>query len=79
MARLPALGDAELPESFREPVRETEAAGGDGTVLRVLAHQPELFDRYFQFYYPSHDGGVVSPALKELARLRIAQHNDCFT
>jgi hypothetical protein len=38
-----------------------------------------MFDRYFAFYYPAHQGGLVEPELKELVRLKIARLNDCFT
>jgi hypothetical protein len=38
-----------------------------------------MFDEYFRFYYPAHEGGIVEPELKELVRLKIARLNDCFT
>ena len=40
---------------------------------------PELFERFFAFFRPTHEGGVVPSRIKELARLKIAQLNDCNT
>jgi len=40
---------------------------------------PDLFDRYFAFFRPGHQEGVVPSRIKELARLKIAALNDCDT
>ena len=40
---------------------------------------PELFGRYFSFFRPGHEEGVVPTRTKELARLKIAALNDCDT
>ena len=79
MARIRLMEDAELSPATRDRVQATEAAGSDASGLRAFAHLPELFDRYFEFYYPNHQGGCVEADLKELVRLKIARLNDCFT
>ena len=79
MARIRLMDDGELSAAALERVRATEAAGADASVLRAIAHRPEMFERYFEFYYPAHQGGCVEPDLKELVRLKIARLNDCFT
>ncbi len=79
MARIRLLPDEELPETTRQQVEATEAAGADASVLRGLAQHQSFFDSYFKFYYPAHNGGLLEPALKELVRLKIARLNDCFT
>ena len=79
MARIELLNDADLPADRLEQIRAVEASGADASVLRAVAHRPEMFDAYFNFYYPAHQGGLVEPALKELVRLKIARLNDCFT
>jgi alkylhydroperoxidase family enzyme len=79
MARIRLFDDAELDAESRTRVQAVEAAGADASVLRALAHRQDMFDRYFQFYYPAHQSGTVEPALKELVRLKIARLNDCFT
>jgi AhpD family alkylhydroperoxidase len=47
--------------------------------MNPLDAAPELFDRYFAFFRPTHTQGIVPPRLKELARLRIAVLNGCNT
>ena len=79
MARIRLLGDEEVSAERRAQIHQVEYAGGDASVLRAVAHLPEMFDAYFAFYYPAHQGGLVEPDLKELVRLKIARLNDCFT
>lgn len=79
MSRIELLEDEALPPDALAQVRQVEANGGDASVLRAVAHLPELFNAYFAFYYPAHQGGLVEPELKELVRLKIARLNDCFT
>ena len=79
MSRLSVLTNDQLPESLGKQAAAAEANGADATVLRVMGHRPEMVEAYFNFYYPLHNGGVVSPALKEMVRLRIAELNQCLT
>ncbi len=79
MARIRLLPDPQLPEATQARVHAVEAAGGDASVLRALAHRPDMFAKYFEFYSPAHESGVVEPDLKELVRLKIARLNDCST
>ena len=79
MSNIRLLDDAELTPATLARVRAVEAAGADASVLRAVAHRQEMFDTYFQFYYPAHQGGLVPPALKELVRLKVARLNDCAT
>ena len=79
MARITLVEDVDLPTEKREQINAIEAAGGDASPLRAMALRPDMFDAYNAFYYPSHQGGIVEPDLKELVRLKIARLNDCFT
>jgi hypothetical protein len=79
MPRLPPVPRDLLPERFRKLVDEDVAAGRDPAMNSVLAHLPHFFERYFAFYYPAHEQGVVPARIKELARLRIARLNACPT
>ncbi|MCP5179657.1 MAG: hypothetical protein H6993_12860 [Pseudomonadales bacterium] len=79
MSRIRLLENDELSSEARARVTAAEAAGADASVLRAVGHRQEMFDRYFSFYYPAHQGGLVEPELKELVRLKIARLNDCFT
>jgi hypothetical protein len=77
--RIPPLPREELPEAFRKLVEADLAGGRDPDMNAVLAHHPDFFARYFEFYYPAHEQGVVPTRIKELARLRIARLNACPT
>ena len=79
MARIGLMTDEELPAAQLQQIQQIESAGGDASVLRATAHRPDMFEQYFSFYYPTHQGGIVEPELKELVRLKIARLNDCFT
>ena len=79
MARIRLLEDHELSEEKRSEIQRIEANGTDASALRAVAHLPEMFAKYYAFYYPAHQGGLLEPDLKELVRLKIARLNDCFT
>jgi hypothetical protein len=79
MSRVRLFSDDELSPQARARVQAAEAAGADASVLRALAHRQDMFDKYFEFYYPAHLQGLVEPELKELVRLKIARLNDCAT
>lgn len=51
----------------------------DPDVLNLPALIPEIFERYFAFFRPGHQEGVVPARIKELARLRVASLNECDT
>ena len=40
---------------------------------------PEHFARWFEFFRPGHQAGIVPCRIKELARLKIAALNECDT
>ncbi len=79
MSRIKLKEDHELDEAALSTVKMLEEKGADTSTLRGLANRQDLFDAYFQFYYPARQGTTVDEALIELVRLRIARHNDCFT
>ncbi len=47
--------------------------------VNPLGLLPEFYERYFAFFRPGHQEGVVPSRVKELARLKIASLNDCDT
>jgi len=52
--------------------------GGEGLVARSpLGHQPETLAAFERLYATLWSGGVVDPAVLELARLRNARSTDC--
>ncbi len=59
-----------MPTGDRPPVDDS---------LDLAKLIPDLFERYFAFFRPGHQDGVVPSRIKELARLKIAALNDCDT
>ncbi len=56
----------------------TERASADD-VLNLAELIPDLFGRYFAFFRPGHQEGILPCRIKELARLKIAALNECDT
>jgi len=80
MARLRVLEKNQLTPRLAKYAERAAATGPEQAILfQVLGHCPEMFETYFQFYFPWHTTGSVDAVLKELVRIRIAQLNDCFT
>ena len=47
--------------------------------INLLELIPEHFQRFFSFFKPGHQEGVVPARIKELARLKVAAINGCDT
>jgi hypothetical protein len=54
-------------------------SGSESETTNPLALLPDFFERYFAFFRPGHQEGVVPSRIKELGRLKIAALNDCDT
>ena len=67
---------AGLDAETREIVETYDQWVGDTVFARVMAHTPEILKR-FNDLYGVMLGGSVESEIKELARLRLARHNDC--
>ena len=57
----------------------TDSTATSEESINPLGLLPEFYERYFAFFRPGHQEGVVPSRIKELARLRIAALNDCDT
>ncbi len=47
--------------------------------MNLTALLPDLFTRYFEFFRPGHQEGILPSRVKELARLKVAALNGCDT
>jgi hypothetical protein len=47
--------------------------------INMVGLLPDFFERFFAFFRPGHQEGVVPSRIKELARLKIAETNGCDT
>jgi hypothetical protein len=81
MARISLIDRERLPREFVALAETGETAPPflKSVFYQALAHCPEMYKEFFTFYNTWHEGGVVPPVIKELARLKIARLNDCFT
>jgi AhpD family alkylhydroperoxidase len=77
MSRLPLVPDSALDDFFRQRVERDRAEGRDPALNAVMAHNPKLFERYFSFFYPAHEEGLLETRIKEIARIQIARLNNC--
>jgi alkylhydroperoxidase family enzyme len=67
--------EAMAPE-IRQMMEEYDAWIGDTVYARFMAHNPDVFKKFNDFY-AFLLGGKVESEIKELARLRLARLNDC--
>ncbi|MCS6817402.1 MAG: hypothetical protein N0A16_00185 [Blastocatellia bacterium] len=67
---------SDLPLDLQQLVAMYEAWIGDTVFARVIAHRPEAFRAFHEFYLSLLNGRVESE-IKELARLRLARLNGC--
>jgi AhpD family alkylhydroperoxidase len=77
MSRLTPVPENELSEFFRDRVERDKAEGRNPALNAVMAHHPDFFERYFSFFFPAHEQGVLETRIKEIARLEIARLNGC--
>lgn len=79
MARLSSIPFDELDDDLKEVMRAYDVELGGSGFVRVLAHAPETFKAFIAYYFPlvTETRGRVDMRLTELARLKVAEHNDC--
>ena len=79
MTRVSQLSFEDIPQDLQEVMREYDKELGGSEFVQVFAHAPETFRKFINFYFPlvTETRGTVDMRLTELARLRVAQRNDC--
>jgi alkylhydroperoxidase family enzyme len=77
MPRLPLLDLAALSPELRSMLEKWQADGGDPNFILTLGRLPETLSRFVAFYSPLVRKGLVEHRTKEMARLRLAQLNEC--
>ena len=79
MARLSSIAFDKLDDDLQEVMRVYDVELGGSGFVRVLAHAPETFKAFINYYFPlvTETRGRVDMRLTELARLKVAEHNDC--
>jgi hypothetical protein len=67
------------PASARTAPENRETTTVSETTANPLGLVPDFFERYFAFFRPGHQDGIVPSRIKELARLKVASLNGCDT
>lgn len=76
MPQLKLVDPAKMPEDIRQLTETFDQWIGDTVYARVMANNPEVFKKFYEFYGSVLAGNVESET-KELARLRLARLNHC--
>jgi hypothetical protein len=79
MARLTAVPFDQIPTYLQDVMRAYDDELGGSEFVQVFAHAPGVFRKFIDFYFPLEleTRGAVTPKITELARLMVAQKNDC--
>jgi hypothetical protein len=79
MARISSVPLENIDPRLQEIMREYDNELGGSGFVRVLAHAPQVFTRFIDFYFPlvTETRGSVDIKLTELVRLKVAEKNDC--
>jgi hypothetical protein len=80
MANIPSVPFDKVPPFLQNIMHAyDEELGGSGFV-QVFAHAPEVFKKFIDFYFELEleTRGAVDGVITELARLMVAQKNNCF-
>lgn len=69
----------QLDSELQTVMREYDDELGGSQFVQVFAHAPEVFKSFIRFYFPliSETRGTIDMKLTELARLKVAELNDC--
>ena len=67
----------ELDAELRAAAEKWQAHGGNPNMHRVFGQMPDFFKKFVDFYGPLVNHGRVPVRVKELARLRVANLNEC--
>ncbi|HEV8441414.1 MAG TPA: hypothetical protein VGT40_25270 [Methylomirabilota bacterium] len=68
---------SELDPRLREAALKWQGQGGNVNMHRVFGQMPDFFLKFVEFYGPLVNRGRVPLRVKELARIRIANLNEC--
>lgn len=76
MPILPLVQPRDMEPDIRQMMESYQEWIGDSVYSQFMAHVPEIF-RKFNDFYMSLLAGRVESETKELARLRLARLNNC--
>jgi AhpD family alkylhydroperoxidase len=79
MARISNLPFDQIDPVLQPIMKEYDDELGGSEFVEVFAHAPEPFKNFINFYFPliSETRGGIDPRITELARMMVANKNDC--
>jgi len=77
MPRTRMLELHEMEPALRRAALKWQALGGDLNMFRMFGQMPDFFGKFLDFYGPLVNRGRVPIRVKELARIRVANLNEC--
>ena len=79
MARVSNVPFEKIDSELQTVMREYDQELGGSEFVQVFAHAPEVFKSFINFYFPlvTETRGSVDMKLTELARLKVAEKNEC--
>jgi hypothetical protein len=79
MARLPPVPFAKIPDYLQHIMHAYDDELGGSEFVQVFAHAPAVFKKFIDFYFALEleTRGAVDGVITELARLMVAQKNQC--
>ncbi len=79
MAHLSPLPFEQVPAFLQNVMRAYDDELGGSGFVQVFAHAPDVFKQFIDFYFKLEleTRGAVDGVITELARLMVAQKNNC--
>ena len=79
MPRVSEIPFEQIPQDLQEIMRQYDDELGGSGFVQVLAQAPDVFRSFIDFYFPLEleTRGAVNTKITELARLMVAQKNNC--
>lgn len=79
MPRIPEVPFEEIDPELQKIMHQYDEELGGSEFVKVFAHAPEPFQAFIRYYFPliSETRGNIDPRITELARLKVAEKNEC--
>ena len=80
MARVSDVPFEQVPEDLKSIMRQYDQELGGSEFVQVFAHAPEVYKSFVDFYFGLvlETRDAVNMKITELARMMVANKNDCF-
>jgi len=79
MPRVSAIPFENIDPELQTVMREYDKELGGSEFVQVFARAPQVFKSFINFYFPlvSETRGSIDMKLTELARMKVAEKNEC--